>query len=122
MCCLNVNATGAFGDRGRPGLRGPVDHQRRRQGERAVREMGGARVRQRRVAGRGGDGRGGGRGVVAIGARDDGPNVAAGPSVTERGAGTLPPSSPFAGTLTEMGSVSMFAQPWPCATYLGTLE
>ena len=52
----------------------------------------------------------------------NGANVAAGPIVSDSVAGTDPPTSPEAGTPTEIGSVSMFAQLCPCAMYFGALD
>ena len=49
------------------------------------------------------------------------PNEAAGPSVNDKVAGTVPETSPSAGTPTLIASASMFAQPCPCATYFGVL-
>ena len=65
MCCLKRDRHGVVGDRRRPGGLRELDHQRRRQRERAVEQVPGVRHRQRRVA-RGGDDVGGRRGRVVL--------------------------------------------------------
>src|SRR6185369_13175889 len=47
------------------------------------------------------------------------PNEAAGPKDNVSVAGTVPETSPSAGTPTLIGSASVFAQPCPWATYFG---
>src|SRR3954470_9052597 len=49
------------------------------------------------------------------------PNEAAAPSDSDSVAGTVPETSPSAGTPTLIASASTFAQPCPCAMYFGVL-